>query len=82
MDIRHGRIFGVEETYGGPEIVNSPIKSGTEETDFFSETGTYNRDNIPCVDFSVSDTFADGLAEAVEKLKAIQRSAGETDGTA
>ena len=79
MKNMHGRIFGVEESYSSPEIVNSRVKPGTEETDFFSETGTYNRDSVPCIDFPVSDTFADGPAEIAEKLKAVRKSAGETE---
>lgn len=52
-------IFDIIDTYQGLEKNNSTIKAGTEELDFFSQTGTYNRDNKPCINFSILNEFFD-----------------------
>lgn len=50
-------IFDIIDTYQGLEKDDSTIKAGTEELDFFSWTGAYNRDNKPCINFTLNEFF-------------------------
>ena len=55
----------IADTYRGPETEAPAVKAGTEELDFLSWTGTYNRDDESCADLSVSEEFLDGLGETL-----------------
>ncbi len=46
----------------------STVRSGTEELSFYSETGTYNRDKIPCGDFGLPTDFINDINNAIEYL--------------
>lgn len=65
--------FGIADTYCGPEADTPAIKAGTEGLDFLSWTGTYNRDNKPCVDFSVSKEFLSGIDELLDSTQSRKR---------
>lgn len=64
---------GTIDTYSGPEADIPAIKAGTEGLDFLSWTGTYNRDNKPCVDFSVSKEFLFGIDELLDGMQSRKR---------
>ena len=49
------------------------VKAGTEEIGFYSETGTYNRDDIPCIDFAVPKEPAEKAERLIEKIKEMQK---------
>lgn len=36
---------------------------------FMSETGTYNRDNIPCIDFTVTPETSDRATELINYIR-------------
>lgn len=55
------------ETEDGVEF-KIPVKAGTEELDFYSETDTYNRDNIPCVDFIISEDLKIKIDALLKKM--------------
>lgn len=55
------------ETEDGVEF-KIPVKAGTEELDFYSETDTYNRDSIPCIDFIVSEDLKAKINTLLEKI--------------
>ena len=59
----NSRYLNTTDTYKGLETEDPAAKAGTEELDFLSWTGTYNRRNRPCVDFSVSEEFLDGISK-------------------
>lgn len=56
--------FDIVDSYVGLEAINPIVKSGTEELGFFSETGTYNMDNIPCIEFTI-DNETSNMANAL-----------------
>lgn len=79
MENRHGHIFGIVDSYSDPDVINSTVKAGTEELDFYSETDTYNRDNIPCFVFlKNSNIIRSGLDAIVEQLKSLQKPVQKT----
>lgn len=55
------------ETEDGIEF-KIPVKAGTEELNFYSEADTYNRDNIPCIDFIVSEDLKDKIDALLRKM--------------
>ena len=64
---------GVVDAYSWPvNVSQGTAKAGTEELNFYSETGTYNRDDIPCVDFSVSPEFIESIDCMIEKLQKLR----------
>ena len=59
----NSRYLNTADTYKGLETEDPAAKAGTEELDFLSWTGTYNRGSRTCVDFSVSEEFLDGISK-------------------
>ena len=59
------------DTYIGMAAKCKDIKAGTEEINFFSETGTYNRDNIPCIEFHIPDEFLIFIDRMIDTFKNI-----------
>lgn len=53
------------------EEIEIHVKAGTEELGFFSETDTYNRDDIPCIDFIVSEDLKEEIKKALEKIQLL-----------
>jgi hypothetical protein len=49
------------------------VKAGTEELTFYSETGTYNRDDIPCIDFAVPDELRKKCGDLIERIKEMEK---------
>lgn len=58
----------INDTYQGLEPISPIFKAGTEELGFFSETDTYNRNEKPCNQFDISDTFNKNIDLAISKL--------------
>ena len=59
----------VIDSYEWPVNVSiGATRAGTEELSFFSETGTYNRDNIPCCDFPFSEELINSINQNIERL--------------
>lgn len=52
------------------------VKAGTEELAFYSETGTYNRDDIPCIDFAVPDELRKKCGNLIERIKEMGKELG------
>ena len=59
----NSRYLNTADTYKGLETEDPAAKAGTEELDFLSLTGTYNRGDKPCVDFSISEEFLGGISK-------------------
>lgn len=53
------------------EEIEIHVKAGTEELGFYSETGTYNRDDIPCIDFIVSEDLKEEIKKLLEKVQSL-----------
>ncbi len=53
------------------EEIEIHIKAGTEELSFYSETGTYNRDDVPCIDFVVSEDLKEEIEKLLEKVQSL-----------
>lgn len=60
----------IVDTYQGLETINPTVKAGTERLNFYSETKTYNRDNKPCVDFTIPN-------ELIEQIDTIMKEVTE-----
>lgn len=60
--------MNIVDTYQGLETINPTVKAGTEELNFYSETGTYNRDNQPCVNFTIQDSFIESIQKILVTL--------------
>lgn len=42
--------------------------------DFMCETDTYNRDDIPCIDFTIPKELSEKAGQLIEKVKEMQKS--------
>lgn len=69
MENGRGYNYDIVDSYFGLEALNSMVKSGTEEIGFFSETGTYNRDNVLCGDFAITSELIEKIDALVEKMQ-------------
>ncbi len=67
------RNFGIVDSYCGLEAIDPTVRAGTEELDFFSETGTYNRDNEPCINFSISEEFLSSIDALINNMQNRKR---------
>ena len=63
------------DSYTWPvNVPTSTVRSGTEELSFYSETDTYNRDEIPCGDLGLPTDFINNINDAIEYLTSDESS--------
>lgn len=73
MEDRRELYLGIVDSYCGPEALDPTVKAGTEELNFYSETNTYNRDNEPCIEFSVLEDFILGIDRMISMINGMKK---------
>lgn len=65
--------FDIIDSYHGLETIDPIVKAGTEELGFFSETDTYNREDLSCIEYTVSDELKARIDQLIRKIENMQK---------